>query len=151
MQKLIILLVFFLMAACVDQKTEIEKAMKQYDRLTFRMAADSLADTYLPDGELGGKGMKTYIGRDSIRKFLKSFDPASIKLISNWTKASSVVFKGDTAIVEGTYEQKAKLSPVDTGTFAGTFTSKWMKGDQNKWLIKKMYTVPTKPPATLKA
>jgi len=151
MKNLTILFASFLVVACADRKAEIEKAMKQYDRLAFRMAADSLADTYLPDGELGGKGMKTQVGRDSIRKFFKSFNPASIKLISNWTKASSIVFNGDTAIVEGTYEQKAKLSPVDTGTFAGTFTSKWMKGDQNKWLIKKMYTVPTKPPATLKA
>ena len=151
MKNLLILFVFFLVVSCVDRKAEIENAMKQYDRLTFRMAADSLADTYLPDGELRGKGMKTQIGRDSIRKFLKSFDPKSITLISNWTKASSVVFKGDTAIVEGTYEQKAKLAQGDTGTYTGTFTAKWMKGESNKWLIKKMYTAPTQPLATLKS
>jgi uncharacterized damage-inducible protein DinB len=72
-------------------------------------------------------------------------------LISNWTKATTITFKGDTAIVEGTYEQKAKLAQGDTGTYKGTFTSKWMKGAQNKWLIRKMYTVPTQPPATLKS
>src|SRR6185295_817889 len=145
MKNLLILFVFFLVVSCANRKAEIENAMKQYDRLTFRMAADSLADTYTPDGELGGKGMKTQMGRDSIRKFLKSFDPKSITLISNWTKASSVVFKGDTAIVEGTYEQKAKLAQGDTGTYTGTFTAKWMKGESNKWLIRKMYTVPTQP------
>src|SRR5215831_6318466 len=142
MKNLSILFISFLIVSCADRKTEIEKAMKQYDHLTFRMAADSLADTYTPDGELGSKGMKTQVGRDSIRKFLKSFDPASIKLISNWTKATTINFKGDTAIVEGTYEQKAKLGQGDTGIYKGTFTAKWMKGDQNKWLIKKMYTVP---------
>src|SRR6478735_4583353 len=133
MKNLTILFASFLVVACADRKAEIEKAMKQYDRLAFRMAADSLADTYLPNGELGGKGMKTQTGRDSIRKFLKSFDPASIKLISNWTKASSIVFKGDTAVVEGSYEQKAKLAQGDTATYIGTFTAKWMKGEQTKW------------------
>jgi ketosteroid isomerase-like protein len=144
MKNLVVLLVSLLITACANRKAEIENAMKQYDRLTFRMAGDSLADTYTPDGELGGKGMKTYIGRDSIRKFLKSFDPASIKLISNSTKVVSIDYKGDTAVVEGAYEQKAKLPQGDTGIYIGTFTAKWMKGEGGKWLIRKMYTVPTK-------
>lgn len=151
MKNFILVLASILLVACADRKSEIESAMKQYDRNTFHMAGDSLADTYTPDGELGGKGMKTYIGRDSIRKFLKSFDPKSITLISNWTKAKSIIFKEDTAVVEGTYEQKAKLAQGDTGVYTGTFTAKWMKGEQGKWLIRKMYTVSTKPQATLKS
>jgi len=143
MKNLAILLVSFLMVACANRKAEIENAMKQYDRLTFRMAVDSLADSYLPDGELGGKGMKTYVGRDSIRKFLKSFDPASMKLISNSTKVATIDFKGDTAIASGTFEQKAKLTQGDTATYKSTFTVKWMEGEGNKWLIRKMYTIPT--------
>jgi len=87
--------------------------------------------------------MKTSVGRDSIRRFLKSFDPASIKLISNGTKAASIVFKADTAVVEGTYEQKAKLAKGDTGIYTGTFTTKWIKGEGDKWLIRKMYTIPS--------
>jgi ketosteroid isomerase-like protein len=149
MKNLAIVLVFFLLVACADRKTEIEMAMQQYDRLTFRMAADSLADTYLPDGELGGVGMKTSVGRDSIRKFLKSFDPASIKLISNSTKVTSVDFKGDTAVVKGTFEQKAKLAQGDTATYISSFTVKWLKGEGDKWLIRKMYTTP--PPATIQS
>jgi ketosteroid isomerase-like protein/uncharacterized damage-inducible protein DinB len=151
MKNLVVLLVSFLMVACADRKAEIENAMKQYNRLTFRMAGDSLADSYMPDGELGGKGMKNYVGRDSIRKFLKSFDPASIKLISNEAKVASIVFKGDTAIAEGTFEQKAKLAQGDTGIYLSTFTAKWMKGEQGRWLIRKMYTVPTPPPATIRS
>jgi hypothetical protein len=125
--------------------------MKQYDRLTFTLSVDSLADMYTANGELGGVGMKTHIGRDSIRKFLKSFDPASIKLISNWTKATTINFKGDTAFVEGNYEQKAKLAPGDTGTYIGTFGATWIKDSAGKWLIQKMNTVPTNPPATIKS
>lgn len=150
MKNLIFLVASFLIVACADRKAEIEKAMKRYDHQTFLMAADSLADTYTPLGELGGKGMKTYVGRDSIRKFLKSFDPTSITLISNGTKAQSIVFKGDTAIVEGSYEQKAKLAQGDTGTYIGTFTAKWIN-DEGRWFIQKMYTVPTLKQATIKS
>lgn len=138
-----------LLAACADRKSEIEKAMKQYDRLTLRMAADSLADTYVTNGQLGGKGMKMMTGRDSIRKFLKSFDPSKITLISNSTLAKSIDIQADTAVVVGSYEQKAKVG-ADTGVYAGTFTAKWVN-EQGRWLIAKMYTVPTKNKASTKA
>lgn len=150
MKNLTFLVVAFLIVACTNPKAEIEKAMKRYDRQTFLMAADSLTDTYTLLGELGGKGMKTYVGRDSIRKFLKSFDPTSITLISNGTKAQSIVFKGDTAIVEGSYEQKAKLAQGDTGIYTGTFHAKWVS-EKGKWLIAKMYTEPTLPKASIKS
>jgi len=136
--------------ACTDRKKEIENAMAQYDHYTFTMTTDSLANTYAADGELGGKGMKTIIGRDSIRKFLKSFEGASIKMISNGTKANSVNFKGDTALVEGTYEQKARIGQGDTGIYIGTFSAKWVSIG-SRWLLKKMYTLPTPAKATIKS
>ncbi len=145
-----LLLALVLLAACADRKSEIEKAVRQYDQLTFRMNADSLADSYLPNGVLSGKGMKKFIGRDSIRKFLKSFHTADIHLISNSTKAQSITFNRDTAIVNGTYEQKAKLAQGDTGFYTGTFSAKWFK-ENNRWLLADMYTVPVKPIASLKS
>lgn len=150
MKALPFVIIILLMSACTDKKSEIENALKQYDQLTFRMSADSLADTYMPNGILSGKGMKKYIGPDSIRKFLKSFNPAGIHLISNGTKSQSITFVGDTAIAEGIYEQKAKLVDGDTGVYTGTFKSKWMKFNQ-KWLLASMYTVPTKSKATIKS
>src|SRR5258706_14804220 len=145
-----LLLALVLLAACTDRKSEIEKAIRQYDQLTFRMNADSLADSYLPNGVLSGKGMKKFIGRDSIRKFLKSFHSADIHLISNSTKAQSITFNGDSAIVNGTYEQKAKLAQGDTGVYTGTFSAKWLK-ENDRWLLADMYTVPVKPIASLKS
>ncbi|MBI1767850.1 MAG: DinB family protein [Bacteroidetes bacterium] len=145
-----LLLVLVLLAACADRKSEIEKAMRQYDHLTLRMNADSLADSYLPNGVLNGKGMKRYVGRDSIRTFLKSFNSADIHLISNSTKTQSITFKGDTAIVIGDYEQKAKLVLGNTGVYTGTFTAKWLL-ENNRWLLASMYTMPVKPIASLKS
>jgi len=150
MKKIQIIIASVLLIACADRKAEIEKVMHQYDQLTFRMSADSLADSYLPNGILNGKGMKKQVGRDSIRKFFKSFNPADIHLISNGTKIKLVTFKGDTAVAEGTYKQKAKLAQGDTGVYTGNFTAKWLK-ENNRWFIASMYTVPTKPLATLKS
>lgn len=144
-----ILVAIALLASCADRKSEIEAAMRQYDQLTFRMSADSLADSYVANGVLSGRGMKKFVGRDSIRKFLKSFNPAEIHLISNSTKAQSITFSGDTAIVNGAYVQKAKLAQGDTGVYTGTFTAKWLK-ENNRWLIANMYTVPVKPMVSLK-
>lgn len=149
MKKFILLFATALLLGCEDRKSEIGKAMSDYDQLTLQMNGDALADTYLTNGILSGKGMKRFVGRDSIRKFLKSFNPADIHLISNSTKAQSIIFSKDTAIVNGSYEQKAKLASGDTGVYTGTFTAKWLK-ENNRWLIANMYTVPTKPIATLK-
>jgi ketosteroid isomerase-like protein len=149
MKRLPVLIACFFVAACADRRTEIEKALKQYDRLTFKMDADSLADMYVPNGKLGGKTMKSAVSRDSIRQFMKSFDPSKITLISNHVTATLIAFKGDTAVVDGSYEQKAKLGS-DTGVYTGNFASKWVK-DKDRWLIATMYTTPTKPLATIKS
>jgi ketosteroid isomerase-like protein/uncharacterized damage-inducible protein DinB len=150
MKKITVLFVGVLLAGCTDRKSEIESAMRQYDKLAFRMNADSLADSYLLNGVLSGKGMGKFVGRNSIRNFLKSFNTSDIHLISNSTKAQSITFNGDTAIVTGNYEQKAKLAQGDTGVYNGTFTAKWLK-ENNRWLLANMYTVPVKPIATLKS
>ncbi len=123
--------------------------MQLYDKSTFHMATDSLANLYAVDGELSGKGMKMIVGRDSIRKFLKSFEGSSIKMISNETKANSIIFSGDTALVEGTYEQKVRIGG-DTSEYTGTFSAKWVD-TENRWLLKKMYTVPSQPQASIKS
>src|SRR5258706_14704821 len=144
-----ILCVALLLAACADRKSEIEKAMRQYDKLAFRMNADSLAESYLMNGLLSGKGMGKFVGRNSIRAFLKSFNSSEFHLISNSSKVQSITFSGDTAIMNGSYEQKAKLAQGDTGVYTGTFTAKWFK-ENNRWLLANMYTVPVKPIASLK-
>lgn len=149
MKTLATIFFFLLLVACADRQSEIKKAMHEYDQLTFRMNADSLADSYLPNGMLSGKGMKKYVGRDSIRKFLRSFNPADIHLISNATKIESITFSGDSAIAIGNYEQKAKLSQGDTGAYTGKFTAKWMK-ENNRWLLASMYTTPINSIASIK-
>ncbi|MBS1488088.1 MAG: DinB family protein [Bacteroidetes bacterium] len=150
MKKIPFIALILIAAACDNRKGEIESTFKKYDQLTFKMKGDSLADLYVKTGTLSGKGMKQYVGQDSIRKFLNSFNPANIHLISNATHLSTINFKGDTAHVDGTYEQKAKLAQGDTGVYTGTFTSKWIN-ENGHWHIASMYTVPTLPAASLKS
>ena len=69
MEKSILILLALLISSCGDKKPEIEKAMQNYDRQIFRMAADSLADCFTKSGELGGEGLPSIVSRDSIRNF----------------------------------------------------------------------------------
>ncbi|MBS1950597.1 MAG: hypothetical protein OJF59_000787 [Cytophagales bacterium] len=143
------LIMLFLIASCTNRKSEIESALKNYDRITFLINGDSSANLYAAQATLGGKGMKQYTSRDSIRKFLNSFKPMDIHMISNVTRATAITFKEDTAAVEGAYEQKVKVAG-DTGVYTGTFSSKWIK-ENGRWLIAKMYTVPTLPVPTIRS
>jgi len=136
-------------AGCNDRNKEIASAMHRYDRQILHLATDSIADTYTTDGELGGQGMKTIVGRDSIRHFLKSFEGA-MKLLSVQTRISAVAFSGDTAHVDGAYEQKALKAPGDTGVYTGLLAAIWVHND-NRWMLKKMYTMPNLPKATIKS
>jgi hypothetical protein len=134
---------FISLFSCADRKSQVEKAMQNYDRLIFKMAADSIADCFIDSGTLGGEGMPLQVSRDSIRRFLKSFDASAIRMISNQSRIKSVVFKGDTAILEGNYEQKAEVNGKP-GVYSGTFVARWLMGNDGKWRLLSMYTVPVK-------
>ncbi|MBS1557309.1 MAG: DinB family protein [Bacteroidetes bacterium] len=144
------LLLMVLFTACDQRKIEIEATLKKYERLTFEMKGDSLANFYVAKGTLSGKGMKLYTGPDSIRKFLSSFTPADIHMVSNALHTNSLRFNQDSAHIEGTYEQKILLTQGDTGVYTGTFSSTWVQ-QNGRWLIAKMYTEATKPEASLKS
>ncbi len=50
-----------------DRTSEVDHAMRSYDKLILHLATDSVAQLYAPDGELAGEGQNPIIGRDSIR------------------------------------------------------------------------------------
>jgi ketosteroid isomerase-like protein len=136
-------ILILLLSSCTNRQADVEKAIQNYDRLIFKMAADSIADCFTDSGTLGGEGMPLLVSRDSIRRFLRSFDASSIKMISNRSQTKSVVFKGDTAIQEGNYEQKAEVNGK-LGVYMGTFVARWLQGKDGKWRLLSMYTVPSK-------
>lgn len=144
MRKFILLLtISFLILSCANKESQVEQAMRDYDRFIFKMAADSLADCFTPTGQLGGIGSPLITGKDSIRRFLKSFDASAIHMISNQSKIKSILFRGDTAILEGRFEQKAEVNKK-ASVYTGDFTSKWLQDEQGRWLLQWMFTMPDK-------
>ncbi len=133
----------FLIFCCSSKEQQVQKAMHDYDRFIFQMATDSLADCFTPTGQLGGVGSPLITGKDSIRKFLKSFDASAIHMISNQSKTKSLLFNGDTAVLEGRYEQKAEINGKP-GVYSGDFKSKWLQKEDGRWLLQWMFTIPDK-------
>ena len=115
-------------------ETEILVAMKHYDNLILHQKADSIALLYTTDGNLGDIA----IGRDSIRKFLSSFN--SVKVIEQSSTSDSIKIINDTAFQWGKYRQVDIFNGKDTMAVRGTFTTQWCLVKKDGWLIKKMIT-----------
>src|SRR5947209_9184873 len=109
----IIALVFTALFSCstkIHNKDEVDMAMKKYDRLIQEMNTDSIALLYTEDGDLGN----LVHGRDSIRKFLNSFQ--GFKVLSQSSTTESINISVDTALQKGTYHQVAVTPKNDTLT-----------------------------------
>jgi hypothetical protein len=116
-------------------KSEIESAMKLYDRLLLKMDADSISMLYTPDGILADK-----VGRDSIKFFLSSFK--DVRVLSQSSVTSSIDIINDTAIQKGTYTQTDLISEKDTIKVKGEYVARWQWYQSTRWLMKQMTTKP---------
>ncbi|MDP4265692.1 MAG: nuclear transport factor 2 family protein [Bacteroidota bacterium] len=137
----------FMMAATIlisiscrgqHNNSEIESALKTYDRLIKKMDADSIAMLYAPDGDLGN----TAHGRDSIRKFLSSFKNVSVLYVAS--VPGTIKISQDTAMQTGRYKQIALVNNKDTLNLGGTFIARWIWIKAEGWRIKRMETNPDK-------
>ena len=121
--KLLSLTLMLILYSCNHNKHnihEIELAMKQYDHLILKLDADSIAQLYTSDGELGNVAH----GRDSIRKFLSSFK--NIKVLSQISNTDSIKMLADTSFQKGTYKQIALVDDKDTITVKGEYSAIWV-------------------------
>ena len=117
-------------------KTGVEAAMQQYNRLIQKMDADSIALLYAPDGSLGSMAH----GRDSIRAFLASFK--NVTVLSNSSESDSIHITGDTAFQWGRYRQVAVIDGKDTARLRGVFHARWIWAGREGWQIRQMLTTP---------
>lgn len=137
----IALLIFISCLACARmpaQSTQIDRAMKQYDQLVLQGSYDSIANMFTLNAELQGENQASILGRDSIRKLLKSFQGASV--LKYETTPQAISFGADTAVQSGSYFQIVRIHSGDTLELAGQYTATWIKENGQQWMIKKMYT-----------
>jgi len=135
--------IFFAVAivSCsVDKTSEVNRAMRNYDKQITHLATDSIAQLYMQDGELSGEGQNSVVGRDSIGIFLKSFADSNVKVIRYISTTDSTLFKNDAAIQYGSYNQIVKMPSGDTLKLGGNYIATWVDNGKGEWLIKKMFT-----------
>ena len=112
--------------------------IKKYERLVLGMKADSIAQLFTIDAEVGHEGQPVIKGRDSIYSFLSSFK--NVRVVMNHDEIVSSSVKNDTAIVSGNYTQTVVVSEKDTVNVAGKFTATMIADKNRNWLISKMKT-----------
>jgi len=129
---------YFLAHSDNQKKSTPEDVIKKYERYVHEMRADSIAQLFTVDAEIGHEGQPPIKGRDSIYHFLASF--TNVKVISNRDSISDVFINADSAVVTGNYTQTVVISGKDTLSVAGLFTSNMILDKNKEWLIWRMHT-----------
>jgi len=119
-------------------KTSPQDVIKKYERLVLEMKADSIAQLFTTDAEIGHEDQSPVRGRDSIYSFLSSFK--NVRVVDNHDQVVSSFITDDSAIVNGNYTQRVIVSGKDTVNVAGKFTANMIRDENRNWLISKMRT-----------
>ena len=119
-------------------KTSPQDVIKKYERLVLEMKADSIAQLFTTDAEIGHEDQSPVRGRDSIYSFLSSFK--NVRVVDNHDQVVSSSITDDSAIVNGNYTQRVIVSGKDTVNVAGKFTANMIRDENRNWLISKMRT-----------
>lgn len=123
-----------------ESVAEVKAAMERYNQYVLAMDAESVAASFTADGEVIDRGRSIARGRDAIRKFLASFKGV-VRVDENATTIQSVNVQGDTALVTGTYRQKATLlAHQRTIEVEGRLEAEWVRQPTGEWLIRRMRT-----------
>jgi hypothetical protein len=110
--------------------------MQQYDKLLQKMDADSISKMFTQNGQLGDIAS----GRDSIKRFLSSFENVKVLAVSSST--ASIELNSDTALQKGMYYQTAVINQTDTARLKGEYTTSWQWVPGEGWRIRKITTKP---------
>ena len=117
------------LSACTDwaSEREVQRAMRIYDNLYLKMDFDSIAATFISDGNLG-----PIKGRDSIRRYLKTVENA--KVLDYKSKPVVVTIDHDIARQEGTYVYKI-VTNGDTLSAGAKYFAVWKKIN-GRWYLE---------------
>jgi uncharacterized protein (TIGR02246 family) len=128
-----------------DAEEQVKAAMRRYDQLVLAMNAEGIAAMFTPDGELIDAGKTIARTPASILAFLQSFD-GKVRVEENVNSIESVTVTGATAILTGTYQQKALLLPDNREIrVQGKFEVEWSRQPDGQWLVRRMSTRSAQP------
>lgn len=121
----------------ISTKASPTDVIKKYERFVLEMKADSIAQLFTADAEIGHEGQPPVKGRDSIYSFLSSFK--NVRVIDNHDEVLNTSIRDDSATVNGGYTQTVIVSGKDTVNVTGKFMAIMVR-HQGNWLISKMKT-----------
>lgn len=113
---------------------EVEAAMGHYDSLIKKTDADSIAWMFTADGQLGDIAH----GRDSIRRFLRTFK--NVRVLQESTTTDHLVISGDKADQKGLFVQIAVVNGKDTVHIKGSYETEWVWSEEEGWKIRRETT-----------
>src|SRR5262245_6955298 len=132
-------------ASTSDAEEQVKAAMRRYDQLVLAMNAEGIAAMFTADGELIDAGKTIASTPASILAFLQSFD-GKVRVEENASSIESVTVTGATAILTGTYQQKALLlSDKREVRVQGKFEVEWSRQPDGQWLVRRMSTRSAQP------
>ena len=138
MKVFLFLLISSLCSSLSAQTKEIDRLMNRYDQFILRGAYDSIANMFDVSGQLQGENQSPIVGREAIRRLLKSFAGATVLKYETFSKGTS--FDADTAIQSGSYVQIVRVPSGDTLHLGGQYKFTWSKENNDHWMIKNIYT-----------
>lgn len=121
-------------------RTEVAEAMQRYQAAARTVHPDSIAAFFAPTGVLFEPGINPIRTRDSIRAFVASFPGVQVHTATA-TPDTIEVYDG-TAFLWGSYFEKLSFPGQPTSEQHGKFVAQWVRQDDGRWLIQRMYRVP---------
>jgi uncharacterized protein (TIGR02246 family) len=121
-------------------RTEVAEAMQRYQAAARSVHPDSIAAFFAPNGVLFEPGISPIRTRDSIRAFVASFPGVQVHTAT--ATPDTIEVYGGTAFVWGSYFEKLSFPGQPTSEQYGKFVAQWVRQDDGRWLIQRMYRIP---------
>jgi ketosteroid isomerase-like protein len=123
-----------------NSRSGVDSALRHFTVLVARMANDSIAAMYAPDGMLAGADRTPIVGPAAIQAFLDTF--AGYHVLAYATVADTLRIRGDTAFQVGRWWQRVQVPAGDTVFVSGGFTAEWVRNTLGQWHLRRMGTMP---------
>jgi uncharacterized protein (TIGR02246 family) len=121
-------------------RTEVADAMQRYQAAARTVQPDSIAAYFAPNGVLFEPGIHPIRTRDSIRAFVASFPGVQVHTAT--ATPDTIEVHDGTAFLWGSYFEKLSFPGQPTSEQHGKFVAQWVRQDDGRWLIQRMYRVP---------
>ena len=128
-------------------RQEIAAAMERYQVAARTVNPDSMASFFTADAVLFEPGMMPMHTRDSIRAFLASFPGAQVHVAT--ATPDTIEVYGTTGFLWGSYFERLSFPGQPTSEQHGRFVTQWIRQNDGRWLMRRMYRIPlpaTAPP-----